>query len=42
MSSRAVRDVVLVHGGFVDGSGWQPVYDLLVADGFRVTVVLPD
>jgi pimeloyl-ACP methyl ester carboxylesterase len=34
-----VRNVVLVHGGFVDGSGWQPVYDLLVADGFRVTVV---
>ncbi|MET8046205.1 alpha/beta hydrolase [Streptosporangium sp. NPDC005286] len=39
MSSGAVRNAVLVHGGFVDGSGWQPVYDLLVADGFRVTVV---
>ena len=25
--------VVLVHGGFVDGSGWQGVYDLLTADG---------
>ncbi|MER5624833.1 hypothetical protein ABT061_27750 [Streptosporangium sp. NPDC002544] len=34
-----MRNVVLVHGGFVDGSGRQPVYDLLVADGFRVTVV---
>ena len=34
-----VKDVVLVHGGFVDGSGWQQVYDLLKADGFRVSVV---
>ena len=31
--------VVLVHGGFVDGSGWQGVYDLLTADGFAVSVV---
>ena len=35
----AVKDVVLVHGGFVDGSGWQPVYDRLTADGYRVSVV---
>src|SRR5579875_4141347 len=34
-----VRNVVLVHGGFVDGSGWHAVYDLLTADGFRVSVV---
>src|SRR3954470_13377854 len=33
-----VRNVVLVHGGFVDGSGWQGVYDLLKADGFNVSV----
>jgi pimeloyl-ACP methyl ester carboxylesterase len=33
------RNVVLVHGGFVDGSGWRGVYDLLKADGFNVTVV---
>lgn len=32
-------DIVLVHGGFVDGSGWQSVYKLLRADGFRVNVV---
>ena len=32
-------NVVLVHGGFVDGSGWQGVYDLLTADGYRVSVV---
>jgi pimeloyl-ACP methyl ester carboxylesterase len=34
-----VRNVVLVHGGFVDGSGWRDVYDLLTADGFNVSVV---
>ncbi len=34
-----VRNVVLVHGGFVDGSGWQGVYDLLTADDFNVSVV---
>ena len=31
--------VVLVHGGFVDGSGWREVYDLLTKDGHPVTVV---
>jgi len=34
-----VRNVVLVHGGFVDGSGWQGVHDALKADGFNVSVV---
>ena len=34
-----VQNVVLVHGGFVDGSGWRGVYDLLAADGFNVSVV---
>ena len=34
-----VQNVVLVHGGFVDGSGWKGVYDLLTADGFNVSVV---
>jgi hypothetical protein len=28
-----VKNVVLVHGGFVDGPGWQGVYDQLTADG---------
>jgi pimeloyl-ACP methyl ester carboxylesterase len=32
-------NIVLVHGGFVDGSGWQGVYDQLTADGYRVAVV---
>jgi len=35
----AIKNVVLVHGAFADGSGWQGVYDQLVADGYRVAVV---
>src|SRR3954466_9738661 len=35
----AVQNVVLVHGGFVDGSGWRGVYDALTADGLNVSVV---
>jgi len=35
----AVTNVVLVHGGFVDGSGWQGVYSVLRAEGFDVSVV---
>jgi pimeloyl-ACP methyl ester carboxylesterase len=31
--------VVLVHGGFVDGSGWQGVHDILTNDGYEVIVV---
>jgi len=31
--------VVLVHGGFVDGSGWQGVYDILKKDGYDVAIV---
>src|SRR3989440_12911368 len=38
-ASSAIQNVVLVHGGFVDGSGWKGVYDLLKADGFNVSVV---
>src|SRR3989475_2781931 len=34
-----VKNVVLVHGGFVDGSGWQGVYDLLTKDGYNVSIV---
>jgi len=33
------KNVVLVHGGFVDGSGWQGVYNLLAKQGFTVSVV---
>ena len=35
----AIRNIVLVHGGFVDGSGWQGVYDELTRDGLRVHIV---
>jgi pimeloyl-ACP methyl ester carboxylesterase len=34
-----VRNIVLVHGGFVDGSGWQGVYALLKKDGYSVSIV---
>jgi pimeloyl-ACP methyl ester carboxylesterase len=35
----AIRNVVLVHGGFVDGSGWEGVYDILKKDGYKLTIV---
>jgi len=35
----AVKNVVLVHGAFADGSGWKPVADILVHDGYTVSVV---
>lgn len=34
-----IKNIVLVHGAFVDGGGWRPVYDILVADGYNVTLV---
>jgi pimeloyl-ACP methyl ester carboxylesterase len=34
-----IRNIVLVHGGFVDGSGWQPVHKILTGEGFNVRVV---
>jgi len=38
LATDTVRNVVLVHGGFVDGSGWQGVYESLARDGFRVSI----
>jgi len=38
-STQTVKNVVLVHGGFVDGSGWQSVYKILTNKGYNVTVV---
>jgi pimeloyl-ACP methyl ester carboxylesterase len=38
-ASSAVANIVLVHGGFADGSGWRGVYDLLKQDGYHVAVV---
>ena len=34
-----VRNVVLVHGGFVDGSGWEGVYQALKKNGYTVSIV---
>ena len=31
--------IILVHGGFVDGSGWESVYQILKKDGYRVAIV---
>src|SRR5438128_10599582 len=38
-STTVVKNIVLVHGGFVDGSGWQRVYNTLKKDGYTVTIV---
>lgn len=34
-----VRNIVLVHGAWADGSGWKGVYDILTQDGFNVSIV---
>jgi len=41
MGSNASREkaIVLVHGGFVDGSGWEGVYQILKKDGYDVSIV---
>ena len=35
----AAKDIVIVHGALVDGSGWRAVYEILTKDGFHVTIV---
>src|ERR1700751_5191068 len=35
----AVKNIVLVHGGFVDGSGWEGLYKALKKDGYTVAIV---
>src|SRR5271167_84480 len=37
--TQQIRNVVLVHGAFADGSGWQAVAKILMSDGYRVSVV---
>ncbi|KAF5887174.1 alpha/beta hydrolase [Rhizobium sp. PEPV16] len=37
--TQAVKNVVLVHGAFADGSGWRSVYDNLTERGYKVTIV---
>jgi pimeloyl-ACP methyl ester carboxylesterase len=34
-----IKNIVLVHGAWVDGSGWKPVYEILVRHGYQVSVV---
>ena len=38
-STAVVKNIVLVHGGLVDGSGWEGVYNILKKDGYTVTIV---
>ena len=38
-ANTALGSIVLVHGGFVDGSGWEDVYRILSKDGYRVSIV---
>ncbi len=38
-TSASVKNIVLVHGGFVDGSGWEGVYKTLKKDGYAVAIV---
>ncbi len=34
-----MKNIVLVHGGFVDGSGWAGVYKILKKNGYNVSIV---
>src|SRR6202046_3778010 len=36
---QGVKNIVLVHGAWADGSGWRGVYDILVKDGYNVSIV---
>src|SRR6476661_3369613 len=38
-SADPVKNIVLVHGAWVDGSGWKPVYEILRKEGFNVTML---
>lgn len=37
--AESIKNIVLVHGAWVDASGWKPVYDILTREGFKVTMV---
>src|ERR1700729_2577413 len=39
VTDHRVRNIVLVHGAWADGSGWKGVYDILVKDGYKVSIV---
>ncbi len=37
--SAGIKNIVLVHGALIDGSAWKNVYDILIKDGYRVSIV---
>jgi hypothetical protein len=37
--SSGIKNIVLVHGNFADGSGWEGVFQILQRDGYNVTIV---
>ena len=39
VTDHRVQNIVLVHGAWADGSGWRGVYDILLKDGYKVSVV---
>jgi pimeloyl-ACP methyl ester carboxylesterase len=39
MTANHINNIVLVHGGFVDGSGWEGVHRILTGKGYKVTIV---
>ena len=40
-SKAGIKNVVLVHGAFADGSGWEPVATILEKDGYKVSIAQP-
>ena len=38
-SGTPIKNIVLVHGAWADGSGWRGVYDILIKDGYNVSIV---
>jgi hypothetical protein len=38
-SDTPIKNIVLVHGAWADGSGWKGVYDILVKEGYNVSIV---
>lgn len=38
-TERRVRNIILVHGAWADGSGWKGVYDILIKDGYNVSII---
>jgi pimeloyl-ACP methyl ester carboxylesterase len=41
MTKVGIKNIVLVHGAFADGSGWRSVADILTKDGYKVSIVQP-